>query len=96
MKMAEEKNPKPAHRPKVFKDIEWRSHSIFISASFQKNWKKILDLSQIDNDPNFQAYCKGVENADLSKKAKARLNIYVRWILSTHALKNQHKLVKND
>lgn len=81
-------------RPKKYPERNETSYSIYISEPFKETWKKLKKLALVDQDENFKKYCKQIEGQDIDEKSEGKFNLYIRWILTTHLIKNLNKLNK--
>jgi hypothetical protein len=90
--MAEKKNN--AWRPKKYEDREPTAFSCGIPVHFKDTFKRLTELSSVDDNASLRKYCQDVEGEDFDKKGQGKFSIYVRWILTTHIINNFHKLNK--
>lgn len=81
--------------PKRHEDAEWAYTSIFIPKEFRPHWKVFCQLADSDQDQNFLDYCTQVERLNMEKRGRGRRGLYLRWLITSHVLDNQHKLRGN-
>lgn len=88
----------PDGKPKKYEGRIPVTTSLYLPEPFRKFYKKIISLSQVDEDEEFKEYCSEFEGFSLDRKkneeGKGVRQAYMRWILSKHVMKNIHKLKK--
>jgi len=83
-------------RPKKYENRERTHLSFILPMPFKETAKKLRELSNMDNDPSFKAYCLEIEQIDLSKRKQGREGVYIRWIIYKHVFENIAKLNLKD
>lgn len=84
---------KKTGRPKKYNGEPRLAIVINIIKPWREIAKKLEILSQIDEDPNFKAYCSSIEGSKVENKGENKLSTYCRYVLTKHVLSNQTKLL---
>lgn len=81
-------------RPKKYENNVKTIFSVQMPLHFRDTYRDLVELSEMDANPDFLEYCRMVEDADMDKLKQSRFSLYVRWILSKHRINNMFKLQK--